>query len=137
MSEAICRHGYLQNSCVRCYTDTIGQSIPGISNNPEIVTKIKARYGELIKGKLKEMTNSFKQSAEVNHPDYYGGADNPYEAIKIIDAWKLNFCLGNVLKYLLRAGKKSPNQLGDLEKARWYLDHEIEQATKEANGPNG
>lgn len=62
----------------------------------------------------------------VDHPPHYGGASNPYEAIKVIDAWQLNFCLGNVVKYIARAGKKDPAKLAeDLEKARWYLDHEI------------
>ena len=37
---------------------------------------------------------------EVNHPDHYGGADNPYEAIKVIEAWKLNFNLG-MLSFLV------------------------------------
>jgi hypothetical protein len=63
----------------------------------------------------------------VNHPAHYGGADNPYEAIKIIEAWSLGFCLGNVVKYILRAGKKSPDMLADLRKARWYLDREIQR----------
>jgi hypothetical protein len=31
---------------------------------------------------------------QVNHPQHYGGAENPYEAIKVIDAWDLGFCLG-------------------------------------------
>jgi hypothetical protein len=42
----------------------------------------------------------------VNHPAHYGGADNPYEAIKVIEAWSLGFCLGNTVKYISRAGKK-------------------------------
>lgn len=62
----------------------------------------------------------------VNHPDYYGGEDNTYEAIKVIDAWGLGFCLGNVVKYISRAGKKSSDtEIQDLKKAAWYLDHEI------------
>jgi hypothetical protein len=62
----------------------------------------------------------------VNHPAHYGGADNPYEAIKVIEAWKLDFNLGNTIKYISRAGKK-PGQklLQDLVKARWYIDREI------------
>jgi hypothetical protein len=60
----------------------------------------------------------------INHPEHYGGADNPYEAIKVLEAWTLNFNLGNVLKYLSRAGKKG-DVLEDLKKARWYLDREI------------
>lgn len=61
----------------------------------------------------------------VDHPAYYGGADNPYEAIKVIEAWGLGFCLGNAVKYLARAGKKG-DALEDLKKARWYLNREIE-----------
>jgi hypothetical protein len=60
----------------------------------------------------------------VNHPSHYGGAGNPYEAIKVVEAWGLNFCLGNVVKYISRAGKKG-DALEDLKKARWYLDREI------------
>lgn len=63
----------------------------------------------------------------VNHPAHYGGADNPYEAIKVIEAWDLGFCLGNTVKYLSRAGKKSGEQpLKDLKKALWYLQREID-----------
>lgn len=59
----------------------------------------------------------------VNHPAHYGGGDNPYEAIKVILAWQLGFCLGNAVKYISRAGKKDPAKtIEDLEKSRWYLD---------------
>jgi hypothetical protein len=61
----------------------------------------------------------------VNHPEHYGG-DEPYETIKVIDAWGLGFCLGNAVKYISRAGKKF-DTLEDLKKARWYLDHEIQR----------
>jgi hypothetical protein len=60
----------------------------------------------------------------VNHPQHYGGANNPYEAIKVIEAWELGFNLGNCLKYISRAGKKG-DTLEDLEKAKWYLEREI------------
>lgn len=62
--------------------------------------------------------------SDVHHPAHYGGAENVYEAIKVIDAWALGFCLGNTVKYIARAGKKG-DMLTDLMKARWYLDHEI------------
>lgn len=61
----------------------------------------------------------------INHPSHYGGGDNPYEAIKVIEAWELGFALGNAVKYISRAGKKTANPLEDLRKARWYLDREI------------
>jgi len=62
---------------------------------------------------------------KIDHPSYYGGKDNPYEAIKVIEAWNLGFCLGNAIKYISRAGKKDAI-IQDLKKARWYLDREIE-----------
>lgn len=65
----------------------------------------------------------------VNHPPHYGGADNPYEAIKVIEAWHLGFCLGNAIKYISRAGKKA-DRIEDLKKARWYLDREIQNSEK-------
>lgn len=64
----------------------------------------------------------------VEHPSYYGGADNPYEAIKVLREWQLDkdAYLWNVGKYLSRAGHKDGNsQLQDLTKARWYLDYKI------------
>jgi hypothetical protein len=60
----------------------------------------------------------------VNHPKHYGGKDNPYEAIKVIEAWDLGFCLGNTVKYISRAGKKD-DTIQELEKALWYLKREI------------
>jgi hypothetical protein len=60
----------------------------------------------------------------VNHPPHYGGKDDPYEAIKVVEAWALDFHLGNVVKYVSRAGKKG-DALEDLKKARWYLDRKI------------
>jgi hypothetical protein len=63
---------------------------------------------------------------KVDHPDHYGGDNNPYEAIKIIEALGLDFHLGNVVKYISRAGKKSENVLEDMQKAKWYLDRWLE-----------
>jgi hypothetical protein len=65
----------------------------------------------------------------VDHPPHYGGANNAYEAIKVVEAWGLDFHLGNVVKYISRAGKKG-DILEDLKKARWYLDREIANLEK-------
>ena len=59
---------------------------------------------------------------KVDHPDHYGGKENTYEAIKVIEAWDLGFHLGNVVKYISRAGKKTNNTREDLKKAKWYLE---------------
>jgi hypothetical protein len=62
----------------------------------------------------------------VDHPAHYGGAENPYEAIKVIEAWALGFHLGNAVKYISRAGRKG-DALEDLKKAAWYLQRHIER----------
>lgn len=65
---------------------------------------------------------------QVNHPQHYGGGDNPYEVIKVIEAWDLGFHLGTAVKYIPRAGKKDPDkEIEDLEKAIWYINRKIEQ----------
>lgn len=66
----------------------------------------------------------------VEHPAYYGGEDNPYEAIKVIQAWDLDFCLGNAVKYICRAGKKNNSKVEDLEKAKKYLEFAIARERK-------
>jgi hypothetical protein len=69
---------------------------------------------------------------KIDHPSHYGGRDNPYEAIKVIEAWCLGFHLGNSVKYISRAGKKNESsEIEDLKKARWYLDRRIEQLAAE------
>jgi hypothetical protein len=70
---------------------------------------------------------------KVDHPIHYGGKDNPYEAIKVIEAWDLGFNLGNTLKYISRAGIKSGAILEDLKKAAWYLNYEIKKLEKDEN----
>jgi hypothetical protein len=58
----------------------------------------------------------------VNHPSHY--CDGGIEVIDYIDAKGFNYHLGNVIKYVSRAGKKG-STVEDLKKARWYLDREI------------
>jgi hypothetical protein len=66
----------------------------------------------------------------INSPPHYSnGPDDPYEAIRVIEAWGLNFHLGNILKYIRRAGKKDP-VLSDLLKAQWYLNRYISMLEK-------
>lgn len=65
-----------------------------------------------------------KKGEAVKHPAHYGGGDNPYEAIKVIEAWGLGFNLGNAAKYLARAGKKG-NKVEDLNKLIQYVQFEI------------
>ena len=68
------------------------------------------------------MSKSTKET--IDHPAHYGGRDDPYEAIKVIEAWGFGFNTGNALKYIARHWRKG-TPVEDLKKARWYLDREI------------
>lgn len=60
----------------------------------------------------------------VNQPQHY--CSDGIEVIDIIDSFNLNFNLGNSIKYILRADKKG-NKKQDLEKAVWYINHELKK----------
>jgi hypothetical protein len=68
-----------------------------------------------------------ENSDNVSHPSHYAeGWSNGAEVIDLTE--HLSFCAGNVVKYVCRAGRKDPEKyVEDLEKARWYLDREIER----------
>ena len=63
----------------------------------------------------------------VNHPSHYNMGK--YEAIDVIEDWKLGFNLGNTVKYISRAGHKD-DTVQDLRKALWYLEREIKRLEK-------
>jgi hypothetical protein len=63
-----------------------------------------------------------EKKEKIDHPDHYN--KNGIEVIDIIMAYELGFCLGNVLKYVLRAKFKG-HKLEDLKKAKWYLQYYI------------
>lgn len=62
-------------------------------------------------------------SSAVDHPQHYH-AESGVEVIDAIEAWGLSFALGNVVKYVARSGHKG-NAREDLQKALWYLTHEL------------
>lgn len=70
-----------------------------------------------------------EEKESVNHPSHYGGENNPLEVINIIEHYNLNFNLGNVIKYCLRAGKKD-ELIQELKKAQWYINREIQRLEK-------
>ena len=62
-------------------------------------------------------------------PNYYKNSD--FDVIDIATKFQMNFNLGNVLKYIVRAGKKHPEKhLEDLRKAKEYLEREIMYITE-------
>lgn len=78
---------------------------------------------------MEDLANTLGQSGQleaVNHPAHYGGGDNPYEVIKVMEAWltreefigALKF---NIHKYMARVRKKGGAQ--DYEKSAWYNNY--------------
>ena len=64
----------------------------------------------------------------INHPAHYiDGRD--HEPIDVIEDWKLGYCLGQVIKYVSRAGRKG-DALEDLRKAEFYLQRQIRKEAK-------
>ncbi|MDR2192847.1 MAG: DUF3310 domain-containing protein [Treponema sp.] len=61
----------------------------------------------------------------VNHPAHY--TFGTFEVIDVIEDWKLNYNMGNAVKYIARAEHKG-KKTEDLQKAVWYLQREIERA---------
>ena len=59
---------------------------------------------------------------DIESPPHYTQHPSGVECIQITE--HMSFCLGNVVKYVWRADFKD-DDLGDLKKARWYLDREI------------
>ena len=97
----------MSNKCIECF----------YSNKDNICIN-----SELCRG-----YNQFKPKKEmVNHPSHY---TQGIEAIDYIESHKMNFNIGNVIKYVTRAKHKG-TELQDLKKASWYLNREIERLKK-------
>jgi hypothetical protein len=75
-----------------------------------------------------------KNKEQVAHPDHYQVEDKTYEPYKVIQAWEANFNIGSALKYLARYQKKW-NPIEDLQKAKQYIDFEIDRLTNKNHVP--
>ena len=119
----------LQRDCIEelkskgVYTETI---IKDIKNE---VDRIVELFDEKPKLTSKSPNVSSNVSSTLSRPAHYGGKDNPFEAIKIIHHYNLNFNLGNIIKYTLRCGKKD-EAIKELEKIKQYADFEIQRLNK-------
>lgn len=72
---------------------------------------------------------SKRVSDPVSHPAHYTAY--PVEVIQLTE--HLNFCRGNAVKYVARAGLKNPDtEVQDLEKAVWYLSREIQRLKEQS-----
>lgn len=98
------------------------------------VTSLKISFCPICGRKLTGTEDSpmnEKENNAISHPSHYCDG-RKYEPRKVIADWKLNFNLGNAIKYLSRAGRKG-DKVEDLRKAIQYIEFEIEEIENESN----
>jgi hypothetical protein len=103
------------------YTTTTSVSTP-LRTTVSKSNDIKGRFCDDIKNRIVDLSDSPR-------PEYYGGKNNTYEVFNVLEAWELDkdFYLGNVIKYVARAGKKNKStEKEDLQKALVYLQRRID-----------
>lgn len=112
------KHGFWDPMCVDC-SDESNEQEPFPRWEP--ISK-PLTLGDLINEEW-DLNND-----PVNHPKHYTEHPSGIECIQITE--HMNFCLGNAIKYIWRAGLKSDNKVQDLEKAVWYIQREIAKEQK-------
>jgi hypothetical protein len=70
------------------------------------------------------------KGSKVNHPSHYNAHPSGVECITVVE--HMGFCLGNAIKYLWRADEKGA-PIEDLEKAKWYIQREIDRRKRSAS----
>lgn len=115
MNAAIQKYCH-DRKCCFCKIKYLCDSITGrFASNPD---KCEAAY-KIIQNLAANPVND-----PVNHPSHY--TKGKIEVADFIADQKLNFDRGNAVKYVCRAGSKDPDkEIQDLEKAVWYIEHEI------------
>lgn len=110
------------------HSEKVVESAPVISKTETTesyirVDAVKDLYADVVTTDKK--TNSISNA--IDHPSHYNRGK--IEVIDFIEDQGLSFHLGNVIKYIARAGSKG-DKLEDLKKARWYLDRCINEVMK-------
>ena len=105
---------------------------PKVLGEWQVNNKTKTLFPEAVQ-RAKDILENSNIKEMVNGPQHYGGIDNPYEVIKVCEAWGLDkdAYLFNLVKYVARAGKKDPKkELEDLKKAIFYLERKVKNLQK-------
>lgn len=92
-------------------------------DSEKLIQKLQATFDEADGWKYVNLAEN-----QAIRPSHYGGAGNTYEVFNVLEAWGIDkdFYLGNVIKYISRAGKKDSSKTKeDLEKALVYLQRRI------------
>ena len=94
----------------------------------DIIKNLDERDFDFVRSSLvkPQVVSTMPKDNPFSHPSHY--TDGKIEVIDFIEDKGLNFNRGNAVKYICRAGKKDPTkEIEDLEKAMWYINHEIER----------
>lgn len=105
----------------KCGSATNLIDFPGPGIGPEVTEEsvLKRPFADGIEPNHLTVNHPEHCVSSVNHPEHY--SPDSVEVIDAIEAWGLGFHLGNAVKYIARAGKKSEDPREDLEKAVWYI----------------
>lgn len=122
--------------CWSCSSSSMrgGRELPAwefraeVSTTPQGLLRQKLEELEITKKTEKPVVITRKPQDAVNHPKHYTQHPSGVEAIQVTE--HMNFCLGNAMKYIWRAGLKG-DEMEDLKKAAWYINREIDRRTKE------
>lgn len=124
--------GCLEFKSIHAYNSYPPIDLPGIKQRVlNVVDDAAAKLKEACKAPT-TTTVAERRAGSDRRTTHYGSADDPYEAIKVIEAWGLNFSLGSALKYIRRAGHKATSTaVEDLEKAQAYVGFELARLKRE------
>jgi hypothetical protein len=101
------------NKCLKCGAETNALLCDGCSENEMRFLNIGRE------------NNMSEKKEQVDHPKHYN--HGKFEVIDVIEDWQVDFHIGNVIKYVSRAGRKNDDtEIQDLKKALWYLQRKIE-----------
>lgn len=124
----------MQKKCRRCgdtftvktHEDYCPECPPKYSKVPKMKEETVQTIAEKIVKAIEEpeVKVTPKKEDVINHPSHYTRGN--IEVIDFIEDQQLPYHLGNVIKYIARAGHKG-DKLEDLKKARWYLDRYINE----------
>lgn len=94
----------------------------------KIASALRVSIDDLLGYHIPDDKEEKDTSEAVNHPDYY---NHGIEVIDFVESHNLNFNRGSAIKYLVRAGLKCKDKEDeDIEKARWFVDRELERVRK-------
>lgn len=107
-------------------------NLPGIKTHQRVLNVVDDAAAKLKEACKAITTVAERRAGSDRRTTHYGSADDLMEAIKVIEAWGLNFSLGSALKYIRRAGHKATSTaVEDLEKAQAYVGFELARLKRE------